>query len=96
MEYPLQRNSDCKGVLKVSISDTGVGMSSEELSKLFKKFSQVSNNTAHRQIGTGLGLYITKEIIDKMNGEIRAYSQPEVGTTFTFCIPTFYSTTWEL
>ncbi len=80
-----------KGILKIIISDTGCGMAKDEISKLFQKFSQVSQDSAMRQIGTGLGLYITKQIVKKMDGDIRAYSLPNAGTTLITCIPTFYS-----
>jgi len=76
------------GVLKIIIKDTGCGMSEEDLSKLFQKFSQVGQVTTKRQMGTGLGLFISKEIIENMRGQIRAYSKLKIGSTFTICIPT--------
>jgi len=57
-------------------------MKKEAIEKLFQKFSQVSENISQRQIGTGLGLFITKEICHAMKGEIRAYSKFGTGTTF--------------
>jgi len=60
----------------------------EDLTKLFQKFSQVGQVTAKRQIGTGLGLFISKELVENMGGKIRVYSKPKVGTTFIICIPT--------
>jgi len=83
--YP---EKETRGVLKIIVKDTGSGMKKEALGKLFKKFSQVSENISQRQIGTGLGLFITKEICLAMDGEIRAYSQVGSGTTFVACIPT--------
>ena len=77
-----------EGVLKIIIRDTGAGMNQAALEKLFQKFSQVSDDVHKRQIGTGLGLYITKEICKKMNGDVRAYSRLETGSTFIICIPT--------
>ena len=79
---------DAKGVLKIIISDTGSGMSAESLKQLFQKFSQVSSDPNKRKIGTGLGLFITKEICTKMEAEIRVYSKLGTGTTFIICIPT--------
>ena len=84
IEYP---NEEIKGVLKIIVKDTGCGMKKESLGKLFKKFSQVSDNVSQRQIGTGLGLFITKEICKAMKGDVRAYSKENVGTTFIVCIP---------
>ena len=83
--YPQE---ETKGVLKIIVKDTGSGMKKESLEKLFQKFSQVSENISQRQIGTGLGLFITKEICLAMNGEIRAYSKLGTGTTFIVCLPT--------
>ena len=77
-----------EGVLKIIIRDTGAGMNQAALEKLFQKFSQVSDDVHKRQIGTGLGLYITKEICKKMNGDVRAYSRLGTGSTFVICIPT--------
>ena len=77
-----------EGVLKIIVRDTGCGMDQAALSKLFQRFSQVSTDVHKRQLGTGLGLYITKEVARKMNGDIRVYSKPGVGTTFILLIPT--------
>jgi len=78
---------EARGVLKIIVKDTGCGMKKESLEKLFKKFSQVSDNADQRQIGTGLGLFITKEICKAMSGDVRAYSKPGIGTTFIVCLP---------
>jgi len=75
------------GILKIIIKDTGCGISHEEIPKLFQKFSQVGNDTSQRSMGTGLGLYISKEICKNMNGDLRVYSKLQVGTTFIVCIP---------
>jgi len=91
-EFSLERVSqpmiESKGILKIIIKDTGCGMGPEDLAKLFQKFSQVGQVTTKRQMGTGLGLFISKEIIENMGGQIRAYSKPKVGSTFVICIPT--------
>jgi len=81
----------CKGLVKIIIKDTGSGMSKESLGCLFQRFSQVCKDKNKRKIGTGLGLYITKEIVNKMKGDIKAYSKEGVGSTFILCFPTFYS-----
>jgi len=75
-----------KGILKISVIDSGCGMSEEALSKLFLKFSQVHPDSNKRKIGTGLGLWITKQIVEKMNGKIRAFSKEGIGTTFVICM----------
>ena len=80
--------AEAKGVLKLIVRDTGCGMDEVALSKLFQKFSQVSTNIEKRQVGTGLGLYITKEICKQMGGDVRAYSKVGRGSTFVLCLPT--------
>ena len=75
------------GVLKIVVSDTGSGMSESELAKLFQKFSQVTSDVSKKKLGTGLGLFITKEICRNMNGDVRAFSKLGEGTSFIFCIP---------
>jgi len=85
-KFPLVRTLESPGILKISVRDSGVGMKEEDLSKLFKKFSQVSGGTSSK-LGAGLGLYITKKLCDKMNGDIRAYSKPGIGSVFMICLP---------
>jgi CheY-like chemotaxis protein len=69
------------GRLIIEVMDTGIGISEENISKLFKKFSQVSG-CEERKLGTGLGLWITKEIVEKMNGAINVTSNLERGSSF--------------
>ena len=57
-----------KGVLKVSVNDTGHEINEENTSELFKKFSQVCIDPSKRKLGTGLGLFITKELCERMGG----------------------------
>lgn len=75
-----------KGFLKIEIGDTGCGMSTKELSKLFQKFSQTHTDRSYRKIGTGLGLWITKNLCELMHGGIRVYSKPRMGTIFVAII----------
>lgn len=81
--------SDGKNI-QISISDNGVGISSENLSRLFKKFSRLDDSyiAASSTGGTGLGLYICKSLIELMNGTVTVKSDGEgKGTTFTFSLP---------
>ena len=71
----------------VVISDQGVGISQENIKKLFSTGSNFTTEGTARERGSGLGLILCKEIIDKHNGKIRAESQPEGGSKFTFAIP---------
>jgi len=70
-----------KAVLK--ISDNGLGIEPQYLEKIFEMFFRASNNSK----GTGIGLYIVKETIQKVNGEIKVSSEVEKGTTFSVILP---------
>jgi PAS domain S-box-containing protein len=71
-------------VIKVNIRDTGIGISKEHLDGLFKSFSQVDHSSTKSFGGTGLGLRISKELCELMNGNIGVYSTPNLGSTFWF------------
>ncbi|MFA6246226.1 MAG: hybrid sensor histidine kinase/response regulator [Mucilaginibacter sp.] len=70
--------------LQIKIIDTGAGISAEQQTKLFSKYYQ--SNSAKGQIGTGLGLYICKQLIQLQNGEIKVESDEKTGSTFSFII----------
>jgi len=72
---------------RFEIQDTGVGMSAEQQTKLFKPFNQVDNSTASFCGGVGLGLSICKNLIDMINGAIGFESMLGQGTTFWFDLP---------
>lgn len=77
-------------VVETSVKDTGVGISKDDLSKLFHKFSRLDNSytAVSTSGGTGLGLYISKNLIELMHGNIRAQSEGiDKGSTFTFSLP---------
>jgi len=74
------------GYLNVSVKDTGIGMTSKQVNKLFKSFSQVDSSTSRRFGGTGLGLAITRDLIEKMGGTISVSSDPGRGSEFSFQI----------
>ncbi|MFZ6743801.1 response regulator [Undibacterium sp. JH2W] len=69
------------------IRDTGIGMSAEQISRLFSAFEQADASTSRRFGGTGLGLAISKRLIDLMEGDIRVQSQEGMGTEFIVSIP---------
>ncbi|MDP2721039.1 MAG: HAMP domain-containing sensor histidine kinase, partial [bacterium] len=76
-------------VVEVSVTDTGVGIAAENISKLFKKYGKLNESYALTapSTGTGLGLYITKQYLEKMGGVISVQSVFGQGTTFTFTLP---------
>ena len=77
-----------KGILKISIQDTGIGMTKEQSDKLFQRFSQVSEDENKRLLGSGLGLWITKQIIEQHMGKIEVDSKEGTGTRFEVTLPT--------
>ena len=73
--------------IKITIADTGVGMNENDLSKLFKIDEHFSNKGTKDESGTGLGLLLCKELVEKHGGNIWAESEFEKGTKFHFTIP---------
>lgn len=80
------RDTDGQHVL-MKISDTGIGMTREQMSRLFKAFSQADASTTSKFGGTGLGLAISRQFARMMGGDITVDSTPGVGTTFTIRMP---------
>lgn len=75
-----------QSTLKFCIKDTGVGMDPEYIPKIFEAFSQEDNSRKNKYGSTGLGMAITKSIVEMMNGNISVESQKGVGTTFTVVV----------
>ena len=75
-----------KAVLKMTFRDTGIGMSREYLPHIFDAFSQEDSASTNRYGSTGLGMPITKSIVELMSGHIEVESEKEVGTTFTVTV----------
>lgn len=73
--------------VQISVSDTGIGMDNETLSKLFKIEEHIRTKGTLDETGSGLGLLLVKEMVEKSGGTISAASQLNTGSTFTFTIP---------
>jgi PAS domain S-box-containing protein len=76
-------------LVRIEVSDTGIGIESDKLDQIFDKFTQADTSTTRRYGGTGLGLAICRQIAETMGGSLRVDSQPEQGSTFTltFTLP---------
>jgi signal transduction histidine kinase/CheY-like chemotaxis protein/HPt (histidine-containing phosphotransfer) domain-containing protein len=83
------RESDepTRQVVKISVVDTGIGIPHEAQSRLFQAFSQADGSTTRKYGGTGLGLVISKQIVEAMGGEIGMQSEPGRGSTFWCTVP---------
>jgi len=88
VELEVERTAqfDGKSTLRFTISDTGIGMSREFLPRLFDTFTQEDSSTTNKYGSTGLGLAITKSIVEMMNGRIEVASEKGAGTTFVVTV----------
>lgn len=73
--------------IRMAVADTGIGISEANMSKLFIRFSQVDSSDTRRYGGSGLGLVITKQIVELMGGEIQVQSKEDIGSTFIVEVP---------
>ena len=76
-----------KNLLKIEVSDSGIGIPESEHSKIFERFYQVDKSATRKYGGTGLGLAISKAWVSLMDGEISLFSEPGKGSTFVVSIP---------
>jgi len=86
IEVALNKETDTDIELLFIVKDTGIGMTREEMSKLFEPFTQADSSSTRKYGGTGLGLAISKSIVNMMNGEISVESEKGKGTTFKFTV----------
>ena len=73
--------------LHVQVQDTGIGMTAEQLSRVFAPFAQADASTTRRFGGTGLGTTIARQLVELMHGRLQVSSIPNQGTCFTVCLP---------
>ena len=69
------------------MSDTGIGIAEDKLDRIFESFEQADGSTAREYGGTGLGLTVTKQLVELHGGKIQVESTPGVGSQFTFTLP---------
>ena len=81
------RNGQNPNTLTMTVKDSGIGMSEQDMEKLFQSFSQASNSTTRIYGGTGLGLAISKQLANLMGGDITVKSSKEHGSEFTLELP---------
>ncbi len=73
--------------IAVSISDEGIGVAEEQISRLFTRFHRVDSRDSRKQYGTGIGLHLVKHLVEAHKGEVSVESKLGVGSTFTFVLP---------
>jgi PAS domain S-box-containing protein len=74
-------------MLRCAVTDTGIGMSADELEQVFTRFFRARNQTTMATRGTGLGLSITRSLVELHGGRVSVESEPAVGSTFAFTLP---------
>ncbi|MBO9318354.1 MAG: sensor histidine kinase, partial [Chloroflexus sp.] len=81
--------------IQIDVRDTGIGIATDQLQRLFQPFMQLDNSTTRRYGGTGLGLAISQRLCRAMGGEIVVKSEPGCGSTFSVRLPLVEVTQWH-
>ncbi len=85
LDIRILRHTD--GDIRVEVSDTGIGIKTEEIEKIFSEFYQIGRVSLDPAEGTGIGLALTRRLVELQGGKIGVISQPNVGSTFWFTLP---------
>jgi signal transduction histidine kinase len=84
------QNRELPGLVRIRVADTGIGVSLDKQDRLFQSFSQVDGARTRRYGGTGLGLVISRRLVEAMGGDMNFYSLGEgLGSTVTFTVPLY-------
>jgi signal transduction histidine kinase/FixJ family two-component response regulator/PAS domain-containing protein/HPt (histidine-containing phosphotransfer) domain-containing protein len=87
LSFNAEDTTETAVVLRISVRDTGQGMTPEQIAKIFDEYSRFNLEANRTTVGTGLGMAITRNLVKMMNGRILVESVPEKGTTITVLIP---------
>jgi signal transduction histidine kinase/DNA-binding response OmpR family regulator len=87
IELLVERRHEHGGILAFSVKDSGIGMSEEQLERLFQAFSQADSSTSRKFGGTGLGLAISRSFAQMLGGDLTVSSEPGKGSCFLFTLP---------
>jgi signal transduction histidine kinase len=87
IEYGCYLTDSKREYVRMTVKDTGIGIAHDALPHLFQRFAQLDGSTTRKYGGTGLGLYIVKQLLTMMDGSVDVTSSPGIGSTFTVCFP---------
>ncbi len=87
LKLVFEREDAKKGILSITISDTGSGMDEETRKRIMQPFASADEDYRNHQVGAGLGITICRHLIERMNGTLELKSEPGSGTVFTIRIP---------